>query len=239
MELVFSLVGGAFGHRRTAAGSSTTTTTTSTRTADDDNATTVTVMSSDGDGDALTGDANGGGGVGTTEATTAGATALELEMAMGKKTDEKNKNNNAASSSTSTSTSTERLWSNLNVTNQGNFRHEPGSLPGAIALVAEPRSVPGCSRFPPCARTAAVPSTVVTGCWGYMVAARITSPRGESHHHVRARFGRRQHHIHGGKNPRSTWHEIRLGCLVFIHHALPSLTCRERARSSTRREESY
>jgi len=28
-----------------------------------------------------------------------------------------------------------RLWSNVNVT-QGTFRHEPGSLPGAIALVA-------------------------------------------------------------------------------------------------------
>ena len=160
-----SLLGGAFGHRRTAAGSSTTTTT-STRTADDDDATTVTVTSSDGD-------ANGGGGVGTTDATTAGATALE--SAMGKKTDENNNNNNAASSSTSTSMSTERLWSNLNVTNQGNFRHEPGSLPGAIALVAGTTVGAGMLALPTvCQDSGFVPSTVaLTGCWGYMVATGL------------------------------------------------------------------
>jgi len=69
---------------------------------------------------------------------------------------------------------TPRLWSNLNV-QQAPFRHAPGSLPGAIALVAGTTVGAGMLALPAvCQNSGFVPSTVaLSGCWVYMIATGL------------------------------------------------------------------
>lgn len=80
----------------------------------------------------------------------------------------------AVSAAATTTTSNDRLWSNLDMT-QTPFRHEPGSLPGAIALVAGTTVGAGMLALPAvCQGSGFVPSTfALTGCWIYMLATGL------------------------------------------------------------------
>ena len=154
-----SLVG-----RRTVASSATMATR-----GDDDHATTVVVT--DAAPDTTTSTAIGGGvnGVGLGTTTTAATTTVGLGAAAG-----------AAGAATmrmekmEKSGDGERLWSNLNLTKQP-FRHEPGSLPGAIALVAGTTVGAGMLALPAvCQDSGFVPSTAaLTGCWFYMISTGL------------------------------------------------------------------
>lgn len=142
--------GGILGHRRTAAA---TTTAVRATAGGDDDATTVTVHDGMDQGGGL-----GVDGAGTAAPAKTTTTTTTITTTAG----------------ASSAAASERLWSNLNVAKEP-FRHEPGSLPGAIALVAGTTVGAGMLALPAvCQDSGFVPSTTaLIGCWTYMVATGL------------------------------------------------------------------